>query len=263
MLVVIKGAGDIATGVACRLKNSGFNIIMLETKIPTTIRRTVAFSRCVYKNSCKVEGIKGFLAKNIQEARIIAENGNIAVLIDENGNSLKELKPEVVIDAILAKVNIGTSINDAKIVIALGPGFIAGKNCHSVIETKRGHELGRCIYSGSAIPNTGIPGSIGGYGQERILRAPEEGIFEPILKIGDVVKVGDVVAMVNSFEIKSEIDGIIRGLLQQGVMVKKGMKSGDIDPREIYEHCFTVSDKARAIGGGVLEAIMSLKLKEN
>jgi len=198
------------------------------------------------------------LASEKQDIYNIIEAGNIAILVDEKANIVDEIKPDIIIDAIIAKKNLGTNITDAKIVIALGPGFSAGFDCHCVVETKRGHYLGKTIYSGSAIPNTGVPGDIGGYTKERIIRATDEGKIAPISKIGDYVEKGQIVAYVNETPIFAEINGIVRGMLQKDIKVFKGMKSGDIDPRCEKNHCFTISDKARSIGGGVLEAILHL-----
>jgi len=258
MIVLIKGAGDLATGVAYRLKKCGFNIVMTEISKPTTVRRTVAFSQAVYDNNAEVEGIKATLVSEIEEAKKVIEQGNVAVIVDEKVGILKDLKPDVVVDAIIAKENLGTNINDASIVITLGPGFTAGVDCHCVIETQRGHYLGKTIYSGSAIPNSGVPGEIGGYTEERIIRATNDGKILPVSKIGDYVEKGDIVAYVNGIPIFAEINGRVRGMLQKDVNVFKGMKSGDIDPRCEKNHCFTISDKARSIGGGVLEAILYL-----
>lgn len=261
MIILIKGAGDLATGVAHRLKKCGFDIVMTEISEPTTVRRTVAFSQAVYDKEVEVEAIKAVLAQGKQDIFKIIKDGNIPVLVDEKAEIIKEIKPEVIVDAIIAKKNLGTNINDAKIVIALGPGFTAGVDCHCVVETKRGHYLGKAIYSGSAIPNTGVPGAIGGYTKERIIRATEDGIIEPVAKIGDYVEKGDIVAYVNETPIYAEINGIVRGMLQEGIKVFKGMKSGDIDPRCEKDHCFTISDKARSIGGGVLEAVLSQEVR--
>lgn len=258
MNILIKGAGDLATGVAHRLKRCGFNIVMTEIDMPTTVRRTVAFSQAVYDKEVEVEGIKAILAQDSKEVKNIMEDGNIAVIVDKEAKIINEIKIDVVVDAIIAKKNLGTSINDAKVVIALGPGFYAGKDCHCVVETQRGHYLGKCIYSGKAIDNTGIPGNIGGYTVERIIRATDDGVINPICSIGDNVKTGQVVAYVGDSEVKASIDGTIRGMLQKGVVVHKNMKSGDIDPRCEKNHCFTISDKARSIAGGVLEAILYL-----
>ena len=262
MIVLIKGAGDLATGIAYRLKKSGFDIVMTEINNPTTVRRTVAFSQAVFDNEIEIEGIKGIKVNNIDEIYIEISKGNIPIIIDEKANIIKELNPNVVVDAIIAKKNLGTSINDAPIVIGVGPGFEAKKDCHLVVETKRGHYLGKVIEEGSAIPNTGIPGDIGGYTKERIIRASGEGKIKPVARIGDYVKKGDVVAYIDGVEVLAEIDGIIRGMLQDGIEVFKGMKSGDIDPRCEKNHCFTISDKARSSGGGVLEGILYMNNKK-
>ncbi|ACD21975.1 EF2563 family selenium-dependent molybdenum hydroxylase system protein [Clostridium botulinum] len=257
-MIVIKGAGDLATGVATRLKKCGFDIVMTEISQPTTVRRTVAFSQVVYDKKVEVEGITAVLASNKEDINKIVEEGRVAVLVDEKAKIIDEIKPEIIIDAIIAKKNLGTKIDDANIVIALGPGFTAGIDCHCVIETKRGHYLGKAIYKGSAIPNTGVPGEVGGFSKERIIRATTDGKIAPVSKIGDYVKKGDIVAYVNETPIFAKLDGIVRGMLQKDVNVFKGMKSGDIDPRCEKNHCFTISDKARSIGGGVLEAILHL-----
>lgn len=256
MMILIKGAGDLATGIAYRLKKSGFDIVMTEIHKPTTVRRTVAFSQAVFDNEIVIEGIKGVKVNNINEIYEEIREGNIPIIIDENAEVIKELRPDVVVDAIIAKKNLGTSIEDAPIVIGVGPGFEAKVDCHLVVETKRGHYLGKVIEEGSAIPNTGVPGNIGGYTKERIIRASSNGKIKPVVAIGDFVKKGDIVAYIDGVEVLSEIDGIVRGILQEGIEVFKGMKSGDIDPRCEKDHCFTISDKARSIGGGVLEAIM-------
>lgn len=261
MLILIKGAGDIATGIAVRLKNSGMQVVMTEIAIPTTVRRSVAFSRAVYEGSAVVENITAKLVLDFAQIPAVLQRDEIPVLIDPRCEVLKSIHFDAVIDSILAKKNLSTDPTQAPVVIGVGPGFSVPQDCHCVIETHRGHDLGRCIYQGCAAKNTGIPGEIGGYTVERLLRAPCDGIFHPILAIGDIVKAGQTVAMVDDQPVTAQIDGIVRGLLQDNVPVKTGMKSGDIDPRGCYEHCFTVSDKARAVGGGVLEAILHLGLQ--
>ena len=253
----IRGAGDLATGIALRLYRSGFDIIMSDIPVPTTVRRTVAFSPAVYTGETQVEGITGKLCENISMIDTVIESGCIPVIVDPSGEIMKEYKPDIIVDAIIAKTNIGTKITDADIVIGVGPGFEAGVDCHAVVETKRGHNLGRVIWSGSAYPNTGVPGNIGGYTVERIIRASADGVFSAKVNIGDFVKAGNLLAYCDETPVYANIDGIVRGLLQDGVKVKKGMKSGDVDPRAEREYCFSVSDKASAIGGGVLEAILS------
>lgn len=261
MLILIKGAGDIATGIAVRLKNAGMQVVMTEIAIPTTVRRSVAFSRAVYEGIAVVENITARLVLDFAQIPAVLQRDEIPVLIDPRCEVLKSIHFDAVVDSILAKKNLSTDSTQAPVVIGVGPGFSVPQDCHCVIETQRGHDLGRCIYQGCAAKNTGIPGEIGGYTVERLLRAPCDGIFHPILAIGDAVKAGQTVAMVDDQPVTAQIDGIVRGLLQDNVPVKTGMKSGDIDPRGCYEHCFTVSDKARAVGGGVLEAILHLGLQ--
>jgi len=256
MLIIIKGAGDLASGVAHRLKMCHYNIIMTDLPQPTTIRRTVAFSPALLEGQATVENVTALKADDAREALAIADSPNIAVIADPKAQVIRELKPDVVIDAVIAKKNIGTVITDAPLVIGLGPGFTAGVDCHCVIETQRGHDLGRVIYSGAAAPNTGVPGDIEGYTTERILRAPRDGLFQPMAEIGAFINKGQVVALVKEMPVVAEINGILRGILPADIPVFAGMKSGDIDPRCQREHCFTISDKARSIGGGVLEAIL-------
>lgn len=254
----IRGAGDLATGIALRLFRSGFDVIMSDIDTPTTVRRTVAFSPAIYNKEAVVEGICGKLCENPSMIDEIIKAGCIPVIVDQAGDIMREYKPDVIVDAIIAKTNIGTRIDDAKIVIGVGPGFEAGVDCHAVVETKRGHNLGRVLWKGCAFPNTGVPGNIGGYTVERIIRATADGSFRANVSIGDNVKAGDLVAFCGEVPVYAGIDGIVRGLLQDGVQVKKGMKSGDIDPRAEREYCFSVSDKASAIGGGVLEAVLGM-----
>ena len=262
-MILIKGAGDLASGVAVRLARCGFPVVMTDLMHPTSIRRTVCFSEAILKGTQTVEDVTACFAETADDVSKIHAQGQIAVLADPKAECIKALRPGVVVDAILAKRNLGTKITDAPIVIALGPGFTAGVDCHAVIETMRGHDLGRVILNGSAEPNTGIPGNIGGFTTERVLRAPIDGVFTEILHIGDIVRKGDRIAEVQNEPIYASIDGVIRGLLPNGTIVFAGMKSGDIDPRPVLSHCCTVSDKARAIGGGVLEAILMLQRRND
>lgn len=259
MLIVIKGAGDIASGIALRLKHAKFDVVMTDIERPTAIRRTVCFSQAIVNGTAQVEDVKAEKANNAEEIKKILSMGNIAVIADEKAKIIKALKPEAIVDAILAKENLGTKIDDAPIVIGVGPGFAAGVDCHAVIETKRGHYLGRVIKNGSAAANTGVPGNIGGYTTERIIRAVKDGVFDPVCEIGDTVKEGQTVAYIDGEAVKCSIGGVLRGILPKGTPVYKGMKSGDVDPRCVKGHCYTVSDKALAVGGGVLEAILSLR----
>ena len=262
-MILIKGAGDIASGVAVRLHHSGFPIVMTDLPHPTSIRRTVCFSEAILKGSYTVEDVAAEFAENVGFVPAILARGHIAVLADPEASCIVKLQPDAVVDAILAKKNLGTTIQDASVVVALGPGFTAGIDCHAVIETMRGHDLGRVILNGTAQPNTGIPGNISGFTTERVLRAPRDGVFMEVCHIGDLVKKGDCIATVDGEPICSAIDGVIRGLLPSNTPVYAGMKSGDVDPRGVITNCTTVSDKARAVGGGVLEAILMLNRRMN
>ena len=256
MLVLIKGAGDLATGVAARLYRAGFRVVMTDLPQPTAVRRSVAFSQCIYDGAAQVEGITARRADGPEEADRILAAGEVPVLADPAADILKELPFDAVVDAILAKRNTGTRITDAPVVLALGPGFTAGVDCHGVVETMRGHDLGRLLTQGGAIPNTGVPGDIGGYTRERIIRAPADGVFTPLAEIGQRVTKGEAVARVGDAVACAQLTGMVRGMLPAGLAVTAGMKAGDIDPRCRARHCFTVSDKARAIGGGVLEGLL-------
>ena len=254
---LIKGAGDLATGVALRLQRSGFAVAMTEIACPTAVRRTVAFSEAVFQGRVAVEGIEGVLADEVDVSRLIAR-GDIPVIVDPETTLLRRLKPVLLVDAIVAKRNLGTSIDDAPAVVALGPGFVVGRDAHAVIETCRGHTLGRVITQGEALPNTGIPGEIGGHAGERVLRSPGDGVFRTALEIGAHVAANDVVAYVGDIPIRAPLSGVLRGLLRPGMHVGQGRKLGDIDPRGLREHCYLVSDKSLAIAGGVLEAACAL-----
>lgn len=263
-LIIVRGGGDLATGSIYKLKKSGFPVLILETAAPSAIRRNVAFSEAVYQGTQTVEDVTCYLADSISQAEALMEEGKLALLVDPNGDAIRELKPLAVVDAILAKKNLGTSREMAPITVALGPGFTAGEDVDAVIETKRGHDLGRVLWSGSAAPNTGIPGIIGGYGKERVIHSPAEGILRNVRKITDTVKKGELIAVVETsggtIPVEASLDGILRGLIRDGFPVSRGFKIADIDPRaEEYQNCFTISDKARCIAGGVLEAILQKK----
>lgn len=256
MLVLIRGAGDLASGIALRLHHARMQIVMTDLPKPTAIRRTVCFSQAIELGKMQVEDVTAEFAENVEAARKILARGNIAVLADPKAECIGDLKPDAVVDAILAKRNLGTKITDAPCVVGVGPGFTAGVDCHACVETMRGHTLGRMITHGSPLPNTNIPGLIGGFAGERVLRAPADGIFRSSLQIGDMVRSGDIAGTVNGEPMRCTIDGVLRGLLADGTPVFKGMKSGDVDPRGDRSYCYLVSDKALAIGGGVLEAIL-------
>jgi xanthine dehydrogenase accessory factor len=257
-LVLIKGAGDLATGVAARLHRCGFPVAMTELRHPLMVRRTVAFGEAVYEGEVAVEGIVARRVEDVPAARRTLTQRVIPVLIDPQGVCLTALHPCVVVDAIMAKRNTGTTLEQASLVIALGPGFTAGLDCHAVIETNRGHYLGRVITLGGAEPDTGRPGNIGGKTDERVLRAPVAGIVHGIVEIGERVGLGQVVASVDGHEVRAGAGGVLRGLVRPGAQVQAGEKIGDVDPRATPEHCHLISDKALAIAGGVLEAILRL-----
>ncbi|MBP1723256.1 MAG: pcmV [Deltaproteobacteria bacterium] len=246
----------MATGVAHRLFHSGFLVCLTEIPEPLAVRREVSFCEAIHEGEKTVEDVK---AKRVEDEAAIQQawaEGLISILVDPQCRVRRKLNPDVIIDAILAKTNTGTRISDAPLIIGLGPGFRAGEDVHLVVETNRGHNLGRVIERGAAEPNTGVPGDIGGYTWERVLRAPCAGRFMGWKKIGDRVEKGEIVAKVETLPLHSEISGVLRGLLRDGASVEKDMKVGDVDPRAMREHCYTISDKARAIGGGVLEAIL-------
>lgn len=257
MFVLMRGGGDIATGIALRLWRSGMNVCICEIPVPTAIRRTVCFSEAVRLGEVSVEDVTARLCE-VEEIPDLLEQRIIPVLIDPEGAAISALAPDVVVDAILAKQNLGTTLDMAPVVIGVGPGFTAGVDCHAAVETMRGHYLGRVLYEGSPLENTAVPGLIGGYAGERVLRAPADGVFQGVLQIGDQVRSGDIAGYVNGVPMVCTIDGVLRGLLADGVAVHKGMKSGDVDPRCAVDHCFCASDKALAVGGGVLEAILAL-----
>ncbi len=253
----IKGAGEMASAMAWRLYMANIRkIFMMEIPCPLAVRRGVCFCEAIHDGCKTVEGVEAIRAEGVEDVGRIWNEGKIAVLVDPGWTSREKLRPDVILDAILAKKNIGTTRIEAGLVIGLGPGFVAGSDVHMVIETNRGHNLGRIITSGGAEADTGVPGDIGGYTQERVLRAPAGGAFRTGKAIGESVKTGEVVGAVAGVEIRSRIDGVIRGLIRPDIEVSQGMKLGDIDPRGDRSYCYTISDKARAIAGSALEAIL-------
>ncbi len=255
LLVLIKGAGDLASGVAGRLYRSGLRVAMTELPQPLMVRRTVSFGEAIYAGEVSVEGIRGRRVPDADAAAAALAAGIIPVLVDPQAACRFALKPAVLVDGVMAKRNIGTARTDATLVIALGPGFVAGADCHAVIETQRGHWLGRVIWQGAAQADTGAPGEVRGVAAARVLRAPVSGVFESAASIGDFVTAGQVLGVVAGVQAQAGCDGILRGLLRPGLWVAAGAKIGDVDPRGQPAHCFTISDKALAVGGGVLEAI--------
>ncbi|MCB9136865.1 MAG: EF2563 family selenium-dependent molybdenum hydroxylase system protein [Caldilineaceae bacterium] len=258
-LIVVKGGGDLAGGVIRRLKRAGFPLIVTELAAPLFVRRTVSFGEAVYAGRVEIEGIAAQHAATPEEAQKLATTAVVPVLVDPRAAVVDALRPAVVVDAVMAKHNTGTHMNDAPLVIALGPGFTAGEDCHVVVETMRGHNLGRLIYAGAAQPNTGTPGIVGGHGAERVLRAPAAGHVEAYVAISERVRQDQRIAAVAGKEVRAPFDGVLRGIIHPSVMVTPGMKIGDVDPRGSVDHCFTISDKALAIGGAVLEAVLAWK----
>jgi xanthine dehydrogenase accessory factor len=256
-LVVVRGGGDIGTGVAHRLHAAGLAVLVAELSQPLVVRRTVAFAKAVYAGEVTVEGVTARLVAGPAETWPVAGAGAVPVLVDPAGECLRALRPPIVVDARLAKRNLGTTRADAPLVIALGPGFTAGHDCHAVVETQRGHHLGRVYWQGSAAADTGQPEAVHGHAADRVLRAPQPGAVLARKAIGDAVSAGEVVATAGGAPIVAPFAGVLRGLVQSGLVVPAGMKVGDVDPRGVREHCFAISDKARAVGGGVLEAVLA------
>lgn len=300
LLIICRGAGDLATGIIHRLHRAGHRVIALETDYPAAIRRQVSFCEAVYDGSAAVEGVTARLVPALADAETdtetcsgindtpaahivsekwdssaieaVLEAGEVPLLIDPKGESIALLKPDVVVDAIIAKKNLGTTINMAPLVIGVGPGFTAGQDVHLVIESMRGHNLARIITDGMAQPNTGVPGNIAGFTSERVIHAPAAGYIHDVRKIGDIVQKGDEIARIypdkESYDnalseyvpVNATITGIIRGLIREGYYFRKGFKIADIDPRESeITNCFTISDKARSIAGSVLEAVSAFE----
>ena len=262
MKVVIRGGGDLATGVAEVLYQSGFKILILDIEKPSSIRRSVCFSEAIYDGVVKVENIICKKVENENEIEKCWSEKIIPIMVDEKGEIIKKIKPDVVVDSIIAKKNLGTTKEMAPITVALGDGFEAGKDVDIVIETMRGHNLGRIITSGRAMKNTGIPGEIKGVSKDRVIYSKANGRFSSVKKIGDTVQKDEIIGYVGNVEIRGKISGVLRGIIREGYEVTENMKIGDIDPRiEEKNNCFTISDKARSLGGAVLRAIM-FRLKE-
>ena len=263
-LIIVRGGGDLATGTVYKLKKSGFPVLILETANPSAIRRNVAFCEAVYQGTQTVEDMCCYLAESLEQAARFLREGKLTMLVDPTGESIPRFQPLAVVDGILAKKNLGTNRNMAPITVGLGPGFTAGSDVDAVVETKRGHNLGKVIWAGSAAPNTGIPGIIGGYGKERVIHSPAKGILRNIKNITDTVTKGETIAVVETetgkIPVEATLDGILRGLIREGYPVGVGFKIADIDPRaDELDNCSTISDKARCIAGGVLEAILHRK----
>ena len=266
-LIIVRGGGDLATGTIHRLWSAGLRVLVLEAEYPAAIRRQVSLCEAVYEGQTTVEGLHAVKINTLEEAEAVWLAGNVPVLVDPEGKCIAKAKPAVLVDAILAKKNLGTTRDMAPLTIALGPGFTAGQDVDVVVETKRGHKLGRIIREGSAIPNTGVPGVIGGYGAERVIHAQAEGVFEDVRSIADFVEAGETIARIRTPEgrllpVTTQIPGILRGLLRSGYPVTPGFKVADVDPRRSeLENCFLISDKARCIAGSVLELVVANSIK--
>lgn len=260
--VLVRGAGDLASGVAVAFHRSGFQVLMTEVPEPTVIRRSVSFASCIFDGETEIEGVRAARVEshNYQE---VLNSGRIGVMVDPEACIIRDFKPMILVDAILAKKNLGTSISYAPVVIAAGPGFEAGRDCHLVIETKRGHHLGRPIEDGSAEANSGIPGIIAGRGLERVLYSPVGGVVSHLKEIGDIVGEGEPVLTVSGVPVASAFRGVLRGLIQEGMTVPAGMKIGDVDPRLEKSFCFSISEKAMAVGRGALEGALMLGRRNN
>lgn len=262
-ILVVRGGGDLASGVIHRLFRCGYRVLILESRKPSAIRREVSFCEAVYDGEAFVEGVLSHRIHHVDQCEEIWKLGEIPLLVDEEGTAIRTLKPDAVIDGILAKKNMGTSREMAPLTIALGPGFLAGADADYVIETKRGHDLGRIIEEGWAIPNTGIPGEIGGYGKERVIHSPAAGVIHNKAKISDLVEKGQEIAVIRTEEgheipVTASLTGVLRGIIREGYEVFQGMKIVDIDPRkEQKKNCNTISDKARCIAGSVVEILLS------
>ena len=260
-VVIVKGVGDLGSGAAYRLWRAGFHVLCTELAQPLVIRRSVAFASAIYDARITVDGAQVERIMYVDEAVYTWQRNSIPVIADPTARAVEIMHPEILVDCTMAKRNIGTRITDAPLVIACGPGFKAGEDCHAVIETQRGHNLGRVIWHGSAATNTGVPGNIGGADAQRVVRAPCAGTMYGRKAIGDIVKPGDIIAQIDKTVVQATIGGVLRGLLHDGVTVSENMKIGDIDPRAEVSYCYSISDKALAVGGGVLEAVFALREK--
>lgn len=260
-LIVVRGGGDLATGTIHRLWSAGLRVLVLEAEHPAAIRRQVSLCEAVYEGETTVEGLRAVRVESLEAVEAVWAGNAVPVLVDPKGSCLKQARPAVLIDAIIAKKNLGTTREMAPLTIALGPGFVAGQDVDVVVETKRGHKLGRIIREGAAAPNSGVPGIIGGYGAERVIHAPEAGVFRNRHAITDLVTAGETIAVIempdgSEIPVTTQIDGILRGLLRDGYPVTRGFKVADVDPRRSeLENCFLISDKARCIAGSVLELV--------
>ncbi len=254
-LCVVRGGGDLATGVIHRLHHAGFPVIVLELDQPRVVRRKVAVAQAIYEGQITIDHLHAIRA-DFFAAAVTARGGDIPVLIDPDGDSILGLRPQILIDARMCKKPLDTKIDSAEFVVGIGPGFVAGVHCHAVVETNRGHDLGRVIWKGAAQPDTGMPESVMGFEGDRVLRAPVQGVLHAKKEIGDLINKDDVIATVSDHPIIAKFNGALRGLIHDGLAVTANEKVGDLDPRGDPRYCFTISDKSLAVGGGVVEAVM-------
>lgn len=260
MIVLIRGGGDLASGVAYRLFKAGFKIVITELLKPLAVRRSVSFGEAVYTGESNVEGIVARRVNDIDDPLRILQllsKGRIPVIVDPNGNSIQAIHPTVIVDARMLKIAPEPLKHTAKLYLGLGPGFIGGVNCHAVIETQRGPWLGRVLWESPALEDSGIPGFVGDKQSSRVLYAPDDGSLNAQKTIGDLINEGEIIAHINGQPIVAQFTGVLRGLIHPDVQIRKGMKIGDLDPRNDPNLCKLISDRALAIGGGVLEAILS------
>ncbi len=254
-LVLVRGGGDLATGAVIRLVRAGFQVVVSELEQPLAVRRSVSFAETVYQREWTIEGHIGVLAGSLEESRSILRSGRIPVMVDPDATLRHALHPDIIIDGRMTKRPPDLGLDAAELVIGLGPCFVAGLNCHAAIETKRGFTLGRVYWKGTAEADSGVPETVGSHESDRVLRAPADGIFQTDHQIGDWVEKGTTIARVGGLPCTAAFSGLLRGLLHPGLQVKKGLKVGDIDPRNDPRLCQLISDKALAVGGGVLEVI--------
>lgn len=256
-LIIIRGGGDLATGVAVRLHRCGFDIVVLEIQQPLAVRRRVAFAEAVYEGEIEVGGVRGVFASDSTQVPQLRSDGVVPVLIDPAANLCKQINASALVDGRMLKTPPETTLDSSIFTIGLGPGFMAGVNCHVVIETNRGHDMGRVIWQGSAEPDTKVPEAVAGFDVDRVLRAPVRGLLDGGKEIGSMLKAGDEIVRVGGIAVEALFDGALRGLVHDGAQVEAAAKIGDLDPRGESSYCFSISDKSLAVGGGVLEALLS------
>ncbi len=256
-VVILRGGGDLATGCALRLHRAGLAVVVLETAEPLAVRRLVSLAEAVYQGEIEIEGMRGRRVADVAAAHRALEQGLVPVLVDPQAESRKSLRPLALVDGRMRKERPELGLEAAPLVVGLGPGFVAGENCHAVVETNRGHHLGRVYWQGGAEPDTGVPEAVQGYDVDRVLRAPADGHIEAQVPLGSLVRQGEIIATVGGAPLRAPFDGALRGLIHDGIHVQAGVKIGDLDPRCETAYCREVSDKALAVGGGVLEAVLS------